>query len=190
MTADDQAIVKASLAGKRGAFETLVREHQKLVWHVIARMVPLADDVRDLSQDTFIRVHQNLRQFRGECRLSTWIGQIAFSVAARHLRRHRLDVYESIDSASANVDDLGSTESDDMEQVFDRTLALATLQRHIAMLAPVQRVVLSLYYLEERDLDDIARITALPIGTLKSHLFRARQQLRKALEPAQENAYV
>jgi RNA polymerase sigma factor (sigma-70 family) len=188
MTDDDQAMVRAALAGTRGAFAELVRAHQKLVWHLLARMVPVAEDVRDLSQDTFLKVHQSLHQFRGESRLSTWIGQIAFSIGARHLRKHRIELADASDQL-VELDSAAFDTDQDLAQLWDRQHAVQTLQHRIAELTPTQRVVLALYYLEEHSLDEIAKMTALSVGTLKSHLFRARQQLRKALQPEDEPAH-
>ena len=90
----DRVLVAAVLAGARGAFETLVRDHQRLCWHIINRMVRHPDDTRELCQDTFLRVHRYLRQYRFESALKTWIGQVAYSVARRHLERKRIPIVE------------------------------------------------------------------------------------------------
>src|SRR5688572_6509572 len=90
----DRVLVAAVLAGARGAFETLVRDHQRLCWHIINRMVRHPDDTRELCQDTFLRVHRYLHQYRFESALKTWIGQVAYSVARRHLERKRIPIVE------------------------------------------------------------------------------------------------
>ena len=84
---EDEELVKAVLARAPGAFERLVARHQKLVWHMVYRMVQHPEDARDLSQDVFLRVHQNLGQYRFESSLSTWIGRVAFNVAGRYLEK-------------------------------------------------------------------------------------------------------
>src|SRR5512134_2785484 len=90
----DRALVEAVLAGKPKAFETLIRDHQRLCWHIINRMVRHPDDTRELCQDTFLRVHRYLHQYRFESALKTWIGQVAYSVARRHLERKRIPLAE------------------------------------------------------------------------------------------------
>src|SRR5688572_32957979 len=100
----DRVLVAAVLAGTRGAFETLVRDHQRLCWHIINRMVRHPDDTRELCQDTFLRVHRYLHQYRFESALKSWIGQVAYSVARRHLERKRIPLAEPTgaeDSAAA-----------------------------------------------------------------------------------------
>ena len=92
----DRLLVAAVLAGAPGAFETLVRDYQRLCWHIINRMVRHPDDTRDLCQDTFLRVHRYLHQYRFESPLKSWIGQVAYSVACRHLQRKRIPIVEPV----------------------------------------------------------------------------------------------
>ena len=87
---DDRALVAAVLAREAGAFERLVRQYQGLCWHVVQRMVRHPEDARDLCQEVFLRVHQCLHQYRGESALKSWIGQVAYSMAKRHLERKRI----------------------------------------------------------------------------------------------------
>ena len=92
----DRLLVAAVLAGAPGAFETLVRDYQRLCWHIINRMVRHPDDTRELCQDTFLRVHRYLHQYRFESPLKSWIGQVAYSVARRHLERKRIPIAEPV----------------------------------------------------------------------------------------------
>ena len=94
---DDRALVDAVLANAPGAFERLVGEYQGLCWHIIQRMVRQPDDTRELCQETFLRVHQCLHQYRHESALKSWIGQVAYSVAKRHLERKRIPLQETSD---------------------------------------------------------------------------------------------
>ena len=84
---DDRTLVDAVLANAPGAFARLVREYQGLCWHIIHRMVRHPEDTRELCQDTFLKVHQNLHQYRYESALKSWIGRVAYTVALRHLER-------------------------------------------------------------------------------------------------------
>jgi RNA polymerase sigma-70 factor (ECF subfamily) len=177
---DDQSLIAAVLAQKPGAFSDLVTRHQRLVWHMIVRMVKNPSDADELSQETFLQVHRKLAQFRGDSKLSTWIGQIAFSLAARFLQRKRIPLAEPSDSSDEPLDRV-SDESDLLESVAD-----AELYQHVAaameQLPPIQRTLLTLFHLEEQSVEEAAEITGLPTGTVKSYLFRARARLRVALE--------
>jgi RNA polymerase sigma factor (sigma-70 family) len=178
----DRLLVAAVLAGNPGAFETLVRDHQRLCWHIINRMVRHPDDTRELCQDTFLRVHRYLHQYRFESALKTWIGQVAYSVARRHLERKRIPLVEP----AGDEDAMSLVEQ--VADVFDLEAASADaelgamLHAEIEALPPLQRTVLTLYHLDEVPIPEIARITGLAAGTIKSHLFRCRARLRGRLQ--------
>lgn len=177
----DCALVEAVLADVPGAFEQLVSDYQKLCWHVIDRMVRHPDDTRELCQETFLRIHRTLRQYRGESALKSWIAQIAYSVAVRHLQRARLPIalIGDDEDALSLIERLGDG--------FDLESAVAERQIHgflhaaIDALPPLQRTVLTLYHLEELSIGEIAQVTGIAEGTLKSHLFRSRKRLRDLL---------
>ncbi len=179
---DDRALVQAVLSGAPGAFERLVRQYQGLCWHIVLRMVRHPEDARDLCQETFLRVHQYLHQYRFDSALKSWIGQVAYSVAKRHLERKRIPLVDSQDEEGASVVE---TVSDGFDLEGDRAQAQASALLHAAIdaLPPLQRTVLTLYHLEEMPIGEISRITGLAEGTIKSHLFRTRKQLRDVLEP-------
>ena len=178
----DRALVAAVLAGARGAFETLVRDHQRLCWHIINRMVRHPDDTRELCQDTFLRVHRYLHQYRFESALKTWIGQVAYSVARRHLERKRIPLVEPVgDEDSVSLVDQVS-DGFDLEAASANAELGTHLHAEIEALPPLQRTVLTLYHLDEVPIAEIARITGLSAGTIKSHLFRCRARLRGRLQ--------
>lgn len=178
----DRVLVAAVLAGVRGAFETLVRDHQRLCWHIINRMVRHPDDTRELCQDTFLRVHRYLHQYRFESALKSWIGQVAYSVARRHLERKRIPIVEpSGDEDAASLVEHVSDGFDLEAASADRELE-AVLHAEVEALPPLQRTVLTLYHLDEVPIAEIAQITGLTAGTIKSHLFRCRARLRARLQ--------
>lgn len=179
--AEDQALVDAVLNGSPGAFERLVRDYQRLCWHVIHRMVRHPQDTQDLCQEAFLRVHQYLHQYRNESAFKSWIAQVAYSVAKRHLERKRIPL------AEPRVDAEGLSPLDRVSDDFD--IEAASIERQtsnylheaIDCLPPLQRTILTLYHLDEIPIGEIAMITGLAEGTIKSHLFRSRKQLRDAL---------
>ena len=180
---DDRALVAAVLARAPGAFERLVRQYQGLCWHIVLRMVRNPEDACELCQETFLRVHQYLHQYRYDSALKSWIGQVAYSVAKRHLERKRIPLAENPDDDEGRS--LAETVSDgfDLEGANAEAQVNARLHAAIAELPPLQRTLLTLYHLEETPIGEISRITGLAEGTIKSHLFRTRKQLREVLEP-------
>ena len=177
-------MVEAVLARRPRAFESLVRQYQGLCWHIIQRMVRDPDDTKDLCQDTFMRVHRYLHQYRYDSALKAWIARVAYTVALRHLERKHIPVVRAVDddehaAAMENVSD-----GIDLEAACGDEESARRLHAAIECLAPLPRTILTLYHFEDLPIPDIARITGVPAGTIKSHLFRSRLHLRRVLEGA------
>lgn len=178
----DRDLAEAVLAGRRGAFEQLVRTYQGLCWRIVDDIVRHPDDTRELCQEVFLRIHRSLHQYRGDSALKSWVAQVACSVALRHIERKRLPL------ADIHDDEDGLAPAERVSDGFDLETATADedMQAHlhaaIDALPPLQRMLLTLYHLEEMPIGDIARSTGLAEGTIKSHLFRSRKRLREILE--------
>jgi RNA polymerase sigma-70 factor (ECF subfamily) len=181
-TLSDRELVADVLDGRRGAFESLVAAHQQLCWNIVFRLVRHNDDAYDLCQETFLLVHRKLAGFRFESSLRTWIGRIAYNVAMTYLQRRRTETAV----LSRNVQDLESlaamADTADVEAAVSQHERARLLHAAVQKLPPLQRTILTLYYLDEASVADIAEITSLPEGTIKSHLHRSRQNLRAGLE--------
>ncbi|MEF9979423.1 MAG: sigma-70 family RNA polymerase sigma factor [Thermomonas sp.] len=184
----DRALVEAVLANRAGAFEQLVREYQGLCWHIIQRMVRHPEDTRELCQEAFLRVHRYLQQYRFDSPLKSWIGQVAYSVAKRHLERKRIALADihvgggmDEDDGPSLLDNIG--DGIDMQDAHAQADEERELHVAIERLPPLQRTILTLYHLEELPIGEIAAITGLAEGTIKSHLFRSRSKLRELLAP-------
>ena len=179
---DDQTLVRAVLAGQSGAFERMVARHQRLVWHLVYRIVQHPEDAREIWQDVCLRVHRCLHQYRFESAFSTWIGRIAYTVAMRFMQKKRLPM------AEASEDDGDEQPLDRVEDGFDLEASCADAEVMVHMsaaiecLPQIQRTLVTLYHLEEMGIAEIAEITQLPAGTVKNYLFRARQRLKQQLE--------
>ena len=176
----DRDLVEAVLAKRPGAFERLVRQYQGLCWHIVQRMVRNPEDARDLRQDVFLRVHRYLHQYRYDSALKSWIGRVAYTIALRHLEHKRIPLIEQTDGDDSVLENIG--DGFDLEAAFTDEDAAKHLHVALESLAPLQRTLLTLYHLDEMPIPEIARITGLASGTIKSHLFRSRLRLRGVLE--------
>jgi RNA polymerase sigma-70 factor (ECF subfamily) len=177
----DRRLVADVLAGRAGAFEQLVREYQGLCWHVVQRMVRHPEDTRELCQETFLRVHRSLHQYRFDAPLKSWIAQVAWSIARRHLERKRIPLVDAVDDEGASLlDNIG--DGHDLEDAAAEGQVQSRLHAAIERLPPLQRTILTLYHLDEVPIGEIAGITGLAEGTIKSHLFRSRKRLRELLD--------
>ena len=175
--ADDTTLVRDALALKAGAFERIVSAQQRLVWYVVQSIVRDTEDSRELCQEVFLRVHQCLHQFRGESSLASWIGRIATNVALRHLEKKRIPLVDDDDGALMDA----VPSDDDVLAELEAAQVNACLLQAIENLPPLQRLVLTLYHLEEMQISDVAAISGLAEGTIKSHLHRSRAKLRVQL---------
>lgn len=154
----------------RHAFATLVRLHQSSVRAVLRKLTAgdaaLADD---LAQETFIRAHRNLRSFRADAKLSTWLYRIAYNCFVSHQRKRRestgLDHHPE-PSVS------GATEASDLNR--DVSAAMAGLRDE-------ERAAIALTYAEDLTHPEAAAILNMPVGTLKTHVARGKEKLRRSL---------
>lgn len=179
---NDLTLVKRVLKNEPGSFDTLVKDHQKLVWHIISRLVQNREDTLELSQEVFLQVYNKLGQYKGDSQLSTWIGRIAYHFAVRFLQKKG----RQLDEADVEVD--GASDESEHTQLEQRQHK--QLQQHLLYalkhLPVIQQTIVSLYHLEELTLSEISEITDLPQGTIKSHLFRARNRLKQLLQSKRE----
>jgi len=178
--AADRALVLAVIGGSQPAFEQLVADHQRTCAQVIGKMVGDRDHVADLLQETFLAVYRQLHRFRFDSSLRTWISRVAYTTALQYLRRRRLETHWFVATGSDDLPEVGDGEPGPAELSQARQAGQwlsAALQR----LTPAQRLIVTLHYVEEFDIGEIVQITGMPGGTIKSHLYRARQALKTDL---------
>jgi RNA polymerase sigma factor (sigma-70 family) len=144
-------------------------------------MVRQTEDAQDLCQEAFLRVHQYLHQYRNESALKSWVAQVAYSVAKRHLERKRIPIAEPAADADGESPLDRVRDDFDLERACIEQQSAGHLREAIECLPPLQRTILTLYHLDELPIAEIAVVTGLAEGTIKSHLFRSRKQLRDAL---------
>ncbi len=177
---DEAALVSSVLAGERDAFRLLVEHFQSLVGHIVFRLVREEADREDLCQEVLLRLYRHLPEFRGECKLSTWIAQIAYNTCLNWLQKKRPQRYTREGSEGGSLDDLFGSLPSPEERVCDQDLA-ACLEREIMALPPPYRTIVTLYHVEEMSYEEIGEVMGLPQGTVKSYLFRARRKLKERL---------
>ena len=183
----DREIVERVLAGDRDAFTALVKRHQRLVSHLVFRMVRDPRDREELCQDVFFRVYRKLDTFAYHASLSTWIGRIAYRACLNHLERRALPLYDDLREAGEEggspIERLAGGGPSPLERAEAEELRAFVRARVDAL--PVQfRTAVVLYHLEEMSVGEIAEVMDLPEGTVKSHLFRARKLLKETLMAA------
>jgi len=176
---DDVALVNALKSGNTNAFRFLVDKYRNLVWHMVLRMTNRQEDAEDLCQEIFIRVFKQVDKYRGDAKLSTWIGSIAYNACIDNLRKKKREVLssagsiESIDLARADVAPLLGN--------IDRGAITKLVHRIIEKMPLHYRTVITLFHLEEFSYREIEEITGMPEGTVKSYLSRGREIIREKM---------
>ena len=177
---EDAELVKQVLNGNNNAFRFLVSKYQKLVLHVVGRMVQQNDEVEDICQEVFIKVFKTLKRFRGESKLSTWIATIAYNTAITHIRKQTRRGEVSYSEKPALIGK--EIDSSLNQERFEKEEAKKYLLQMIESLPVHYRTVLTLFHLEEFSYKEIEEITGMPEGTIKSYLSRARKLLKGKIE--------
>lgn len=176
----DAELVEQILNGNNNAFRYLVANYQRLVLHVVGRVVQRQEEVEDISQEVFIKVFKQLKRFRGESRLSTWIAKIAYNTSISYVRKQARRGEQSYDEKPSLI--AFERDSSLNQKIVEKEEAKQYLMSMIETLPVNYRTVLTLYHLEEFSYKEIEQITEMPEGTIKSYLSRARKLLKGKLE--------
>jgi RNA polymerase sigma-70 factor (ECF subfamily) len=176
---DDKSLAARVAEGNRHAFEVLIRKHERLVAHMVGRIINNSEDLEEICQDVFLKVHEKISEFNFQSKLSTWIATIAYRNAINHARKKKMDIHEITDDESF-VNHFISHDNP-QETLEDRDMEAAVMKL-IEKLPAQYRVVLTLYHLEDMNYAEIGEATGMPEGTVKNYLFRARQLLKEKVE--------
>jgi RNA polymerase sigma-70 factor (ECF subfamily) len=181
----DERLVETALAGDRRAFERLVRRHQRALVNHLYRHTGQRDLAVDLAQEVFLKVYLSLSSFDPKYRFTTWLYRIASNCAIDHLRKKQprtcsLHPDPQDEHSDAPVRVLAGNEPTPHE-VFRVREIQGRLDRAVQKLPADYRQLILLRHRQHCRYDEIARITELPIGTVKNRIFRAREMLRHDL---------
>ena len=183
---DEHKLVERARAGDVEAFGALVLAHQQFVYNLAWRALGDEHDAQDAAQEAFLRVWQALPSFRGQAQFRTWLYRIVTNLCYSRLPRLRQQVAAMGDLEMASLPD--ETQADPAAQV-EAGEQRAFLWRQIDELPESYRVLVMLRYQQGLAYEEIATVMSLPLGTVKTGLFRARVRLREALREFQEAPY-
>src|SRR6185295_19029259 len=178
----DSELVQSALAGRESGFEELVRRYQRPIAAYVYRMVGDYDAALDLTQEVFIKVYNSLARYRSEFKFSNWIYKIAHNAAIDHLRRYAVRgqaVTSGFDTERRDTPVEGRRLTP--EQESERKERRSEVEMVVEMLPRAYRELIVLRHSHDLSYDEIAEVTALPLGTVKNRLFRAREAMRDLL---------
>ena len=173
----EKTLLANARLGNEEAFSALVLRHQDRLFNSITYAFGCAAEAEDIVQEAFVRAYQNLHSFRGDCAFYTWLYRIASNLMIKQLRRKKYTVSLDARIEDAGFDPVGRTEapSDRIERGEDG----ATVQKALMRLPFRFRQILLLREVDQCDYVTIAQVLDIQVGTVRSRLHRARQQLRK-----------
>ena len=185
---DERELVERILDGDREAFLTFIDQYERLVKHVVYRMVDDDRDREELCQDVFVRAHRYLDGFRFESKLSTWLARIARNTCLNHLEKKDMPLYADeapspegeTPDARAALNRVPDSDADVAEAAVDRQRR-DVVREGIDSLSEHYRTALTLYHLEGMSVSQISEVMDNPEGTVKSHLYRGRKKLKNWL---------
>jgi RNA polymerase sigma-70 factor (ECF subfamily) len=181
----DQEVVRHAVIGREAAYRELIRRYQRPVFSLVFRMVRDRELAEDLAQETFVKVLNAIDSYRPEYKFSSWIFKIANNAAIDHLRRRNLDTLsidgsphaETAEAIEATTLQLGDGQESPLDEVASRELG-SQIERAINTLRPEYRSCILLRHIDGRPYEEIAEILDLPLGTVKTYIHRARNELR------------
>ena len=186
MADPEQTLIQRAQKGNQDAFASLVEEHQRYVYNLALRVLKDENEALDLTQETFVRAWTALPNFRGQSRFRTWLYRIATNLC-----------YNRLPNLRRSLNDLGD---DVMEDIPETSLPLGNpvhriesnetreyLQQAMGTLEEKYRLLITLRYQNELSYEEIASTLNLPLGTVKTGIFRAKEQLRKLLNQLEES---
>jgi RNA polymerase sigma-70 factor, ECF subfamily len=172
----DDDLIALVLAGRSDAFESLVARYERAVYHLAYRTLREIEEAKDAAQEAWIKAYRALASFRPGAKFATWIFTICYRVCCDKLaKRKRFTGDEPPDFADPGAGP---------ERAYEAAEEATRLRAAIEGLPEKYRTVITLFHLQGKQYEEIATVLGLPLGTVKTHLFRAKDLLRAALEPA------
>ena len=181
----ETALVARARAGDAGAFEEIYRRYERRIYNTVFQVVRNDDDAADITQESFIRAYRSLRNLRSDEAFVSWLFRIAINLSRNHLRSRPHFRTESLDQFATSEEDEQELQIPDSTHDPARTLETREMQQvvrtAVLALSTAHREVITLHHLEGMRVDDIAAVLHCSVGTVKSRLSRARDELKRKL---------
>ena len=171
--------------------ETIVALYQPRVFRFLLANLRDRDAAETLTQETFLRAWSARESFREDCSVATWLIRIALNLARDHTRTGRFRFWKHIATSAIDVDEVAASLPNREGSAEAQLIAqeqVKLIWKTVAGLSPRQRTIFLLRFLEEMEIPEIAIATSLPLGTVKSHLYRALHMIRTRHTPQKETS--
>ena len=180
----DQIYIDKVLTGKAQAFTYLLDKYKDFVFTIAVNIVKNREDAEDIAQESFVKAFNNLKNFKGDSKFSTWLYTITFRTAISATRKNNLLTSEIETHVINNYEDDGLINQIDMLANKDQAFYI---KKAIKDLPEIDALVLTLYYLNENSTEEIEEITGMTKSNIKVRLHRARKKLAMSIEKLLSN---
>ena len=171
---DDAYYIEKIQAGETECFSVLLDRYGQSVFSLITKIVGSREDAEELTQDVFMKVFRSLSSFQGNSLFSTWLYRIAYNVAISASRKKKYEWVAIEESMIENVAD--DEKSDEVEQLTKEE-QLSRLERALEQLLPDERALVTLFYMQEKQVNEIVTITGFSVSNVKTKLHRIRKKM-------------
>ena len=171
----DVEILNAVVSGETEKFALLVDRYKNMAFTIAYRITRVREDAEEIAQDAFLKAYNNLAFFRKESGFSTWFYRIVYNTAISH-KRLKKPISSPVEEAYA-LAALDSQQNHDYDEDYRHRL----IERIMNCLTEEDRVIVTLFYLNESDIKDISAVTGLSRSVIKVRLFRARKRIQEEI---------
>jgi len=178
----DRELVERVRNGDDHAFELLVLAYQERIFRLVRRLLRDRDQVQDLAQEIFLRAYRSLEGFRGQSTFYTWLYKIALNTCRNYYRSMGRRPEGSVVESESILDNIESNRVNPEKEAF-RTEFWDTVKGSLHELPPEQREAIVLCDLEGLSYEEMSNVIGIPVGTVRSRVFRGRRALQQRLEP-------
>ncbi|PIS47579.1 MAG: RNA polymerase sigma factor RpoE [Elusimicrobia bacterium CG08_land_8_20_14_0_20_51_18] len=168
---NEESLLKKITSGEKEFFGELVLKHQDFIFNVVKNYVRFEEEARDITQEVFVKAYENIDKFRGDSRFSSWLYRIAYNLSINWSERKRDREIQLDDEFAETL----VSEEDPVDLAFEKELLAADINRVIEELPEKYRIVIKLYYFEEKSYQETADTLGIPINTVKIQLLRAKK---------------
>ncbi len=182
---EDDKLVAAAMEGDESAYAQLVDKYQRALFFHIAKMVKEKSHIEDLVQESFMKAFGNLKSYNTDYAFSTWLYRIATNHSIDYLRKRKLQtmsIDDPVKTKEGEIEVQLPDENSDTDRGIIRKQRKKIIQQSIENLPEKYRQVIQMRHMEEKSYQEISELLELPLGTVKAHIFRAREMLYKSLK--------
>jgi RNA polymerase sigma-70 factor, ECF subfamily len=179
----DEQVIADVRRGESRKYALLVERHKDRAFSLAYRLSGSREDAEEIVQDAFLRAYRSLNLFRGEARFGTWLYRIVYNLSLSKISRTKawLEYRDLSDDHIATPEGQEGEEPSVVDIIGDRDLRQAVMAE-ISKLPPHFRAAVTLFYIDDMTYEEVSSVMEIPLGTVKTYLFRGRNLLRKRID--------